>query len=260
MISALATLAAQGRRAPMFESQILAAFEIVSRGIKTPEQLLGSWAGAMGHTQFMPKSYIDFAVSANNGSPDIWAEDPADALVSTAHFLVCQGWKANLPWGTPTDVPETENLHGLRHLPPQSLSHWKALGVLPQRAVAMDYETRFILPGGGASLSFVVSENFDALLCYNNAPAYAIAVGHLADRLQGAPALTFPPGGDPRGLTQPEMQFVQSRLTELGFETLGADGFSGPNTEMAVEAFQAVQGLPVDGFVGLALLMRLETL
>ena len=260
VISALATLAAQGRRAPMFESQILAAFEIVSRGIKTPEQLLGSWAGAMGHTQFMPKSYIDFAVSANNGSPDIWAEDPADALVSTAHFLVCQGWKANLPWGTPTDVPETENLHGLRHLPPQSLSHWKALGVLPQRAVAMDYETRFILPGGGASLSFVVSENFDALLCYNNAPAYAIAVGHLADRLQGAPALTFPPGGDPRGLTQPEMQFVQSRLTKLGFDTLGADGFFGPNTEMAVEAFQAVQGLPVDGFVGLALLMRLETL
>ncbi len=260
VISALATLAAQGRRAPMFESQILAAFEIVSRGIKTPEQLLGSWAGAMGHTQFMPKSYIDFAVSANNGSPDIWAEDPADALVSTAHFLVCQGWKANLPWGTPTDVPETENLHGLRHLPPQSLSHWKALGVLPQRAVAMDYETRFILPGGGASLSFVVSENFDALLCYNNAPAYAIAVGHLADRLQGAPALTFPPGGDPRGLTQPEMQFVQSRLTKLGFDTLGADGFFGPNTEMAVEAFQAVQGLPVDGFVGLALLRRLGTL
>ena len=124
----------------------------------------------------------------------------------------------------------------------------------------MDYEARFILPGGFVSLGFVVSENFDALLCYNNAPAYAIAVGHLADRLQGAPALTFPPGGDPRGLTQPEMQFVQSRLTKLGFDTLGADGFFGPNTEMAVEAFQAVQGLPVDGFVGLALLMRLETL
>ena len=94
----------------MFESQLLAAFEIVTRGIKAPEQMLGSWAGAMGHTQFMPKSYIDFAVSANNGHPDIWAEDPADALVSTAHFLVCHGWKDGLPWGTPTDVPETENL------------------------------------------------------------------------------------------------------------------------------------------------------
>ena len=247
VISALATLAAQGRRTPMFESQLLAAFEIVTRGIKTPEKMLGSWAGAMGHTQFMPKSYIDFAISA-------------DALVSTAHFLVCHGWKDGLPWGTPTNVTETENRHSLRHLPPQSLTHWKSLGVLPQRAGTMDYEARFILPGGFVSLGFVVSENFDALLRYNNAAAYAIAVGHLADRLQGAPALTFPPGGDARGLTQLEMQFVQSRLTELGFETLGADGFSGPNTEMAVEAFQAALGLPVDGFVGLALLRRLETL
>ena len=260
VISALATLAAQGRRAPMFESQLLAAFEIVTRGIKTPEQMLGSWAGAMGHTQFMPKSYIDFAVSANNGRPDIWAEDPADALVSTAHFLVCHGWKGNLPWGTPTDVPKTENLHGLRHLPPQNLTHWNSLGILPQRAGAINYEARLILPGGVASLGFVVSENFDALLRYNNAAAYAIAVGHLADRLKGAPALTFPPGGDARGLTQPEMRFVQSRLTELGFDTLGADGFSGPKTEMAAEAFQATQGLPVDGFVGLALLRRLGTL
>ena len=92
VISALATLAAQGRRAAMFEAQLLAAFEIVTRGIKSPDQMLGSWAGAMGHTQFMPKSYIDFAVSARNGRPDIWAEDPADALVSTAHFLVCHGW------------------------------------------------------------------------------------------------------------------------------------------------------------------------
>jgi len=98
-----------------------------------------------------------------------------------------------------------------------------------------------------------------ALLGYNNAQSYAIALGHLSDRLQGAPALHFPPGGDARGLTQAEMKFIQSRLTTLGFDTIGADGFAGPNTEIAIEAYQAAQHLPVDGFAGLSLLKRLQS-
>jgi membrane-bound lytic murein transglycosylase B len=121
------------------------------------------------------------------------------------------------------------------------------------------YDFKLILPGGVNSLAFVVSENFNALLGYNNAQSYAIALGHLSDRLQGAPALHFPPGSDARGLTQAEMKFIQSRLTTLGFDTIGADGFAGPNTEIAIEAYQAAQHLPVDGFAGLSLLKRLQS-
>ena len=258
VISALATLAAQGRRAPMFEAQLLAAFEIIGRGIRSPKKMLGSWAGAMGHTQFMPKSYIDFAVSASNSVPDIWSKNPADALFSTAHFLVCHGWKAEVPWGVPIHVPDNANFHFLRHHPPQGLKSWEELGVLALQTGGLNYEARLILPGGLTSLGFVVSENFNALLNYNNASAYAIAVGHLADQLQGAPALIFPLSGDSRGLTQHEMQFLQSRLTEHGFDTIGSDGFAGPNTEIAIEAFQVAHSLPVDGFAGLSLLKRLQ--
>ncbi len=260
VISALATLAAQGRRAPMFEAQLLAAFDIVKRGIKSPDQMLGSWAGAMGHTQFMPRSYIDFAVSANTGIPDIWTENPADALVSTAHFLVCHGWKSDTTWGQVAYVPDTSDLHFLRHHPPQTPKNWEGLGILTASNSRSDYLGLLLLPGGAASLGFVVSENFNTLLHYNNSAAYAIAVGHLADRLQGGAPLTFPLGGDTRGLTQPEMQFVQSRLTELGFDTINADGFTGPNTEIAIEAFQIAQGLPVDAFAGLELLSHLQSL
>ena len=121
------------------------------------------------------------------------------------------------------------------------------------------YDAKLIIPGGVNSLAFVVSENFYALLGYNNAQSYAIALGHLSDRLQGAPALHFPPGGDAHGLTQAEMKFIQFRLTTLGFDTNGADGFAGPNTEIAVEAYQAAQHLPVDGFAGLSLLKRLQS-
>ena len=260
VISALSTLASQGRRASMFEAQLLAAFDIVKRGIKSPDQMLGSWAGAMGHTQFMPKSYIDFAVSATSGTPDIWAKNPADALVSTAHFLVCHGWKSDTTWGQVAYVPDTSDLYFLRNHPPQTLKNWEGLGVLTASNFRSDYLGLLLLPGGAASLSFVVSENFNTLLHYNNSAAYAIAVGHLADRLQGGLPLTFPLGGDTRGLTRPEMQFVQSRLTELGFDTINADGFTGPNTEIAIEAFQIAQGLPVDAFAGLELLSHLQSL
>jgi|TARA_B110000444_G_scaffold9262_1_gene8004 peptidoglycan hydrolase-like protein with peptidoglycan-binding domain len=115
-----------------------------------------------------------------------------------------------------------------------------------------------VLPGGVSSLGFLVSENFNALLRYNNAPAYAIAVGNLADRLQGAPPLQFPPGGDLRGLNQSEIQYLQNQLTKLGYDTIGADGFIGPNTKMAIEAFQIANNLPVDGFAGLSLLKKIK--
>jgi hypothetical protein len=166
---------------------------------------------------------------------------------------------ADVPWGTAVQLPEPADLHMLRHLPPRSQDAWAHLGVRFMSEDRCTYKSKLILPGGVNSLAFVVSENFNAFLGYNNAQSYAIALGHLSDRLQGAPALRFPRGGDARGLTQAEMKFIQSRLTTLGFDTIGADGFAGPNTEIAIEAYQASQHLPVDGFAGLALLKRLQS-
>ena len=242
----------------MFEAQLLSAFEIINQGIKLPSQILGSWAGAMGHTQFMPKSYIDFAVSANSGKSDIWADDPADALTSTANFLICHGWIPDTPWGQVAYFSKNEDLASLVKYPPQWIKDWESLGLLSTKSSIQNYFAQLVLPGGVSSLGFLVSENFNALLRYNNAPAYAIAVGNLADRLQGAPPLQFPPGGDLRGLNQSEIQYLQNELTKLGYDTIGADGFIGPNTKMAIEAFQISNDLPMDGFAGLSLLKKIK--
>ena len=258
VLSALATLASQGRRRSMFEAQLLSTFEIINQGIKLPNQILGSWAGAMGHTQFMPKSYIDFAISANSGKSDIWSDDPADALTSTANFLICHGWIPDTPWGEVAYFSKNEDLPSLLKYPPQWIKDWKNLGLLSEKSSIPNYVAQLVLPGGVSSLGFLVSENFNALLRYNNSPAYAIAVGNLADRLQGAPPLQFPPGGDLRGLNQSEIQYLQNQLTKLGYDTIGADGFIGPNTKMAIEAFQIANNLPVDGFAGLSLLKKIK--
>ena len=258
VLSALATLAAQGRRRAMFEAQIFAALEIIGQGIKAPNQLRGSWAGAMGHTQFMPKSYLDFAVSAHEEQPDIWSNDPADALVSSANFLTCHGWRPDCPWGLQVHVPENSNFYDLRHLPAQDGSGWAALGLRGAGLMDATWLSKLVLPGGVHSAAFLVSRNFKALLRYNASPTYAIAVGHLADRFRGGSPLDFSNGADQHGLSFSEIQFIQTQLTFLGFDTKGADGFTGPNTEVAIEAFQIASGLPADGFAGLSLLARLQ--
>ncbi|MDT1986044.1 MAG: lytic murein transglycosylase [Planktomarina sp.] len=260
VLSALSTLAYQGRRRSMFEEQLLAVFEIINQGIKSPNQILGSWAGAMGHTQFMPKSYIKFAVSAVNGEPDIWEDDPTDSLTSTAHFLICHGWTPKIPWGQVVYSSKSEGLGCLLKYDAQWVKDWKSLGVLSKNSNLENYIASLILPGGASSLAFLVSENFNSLLRYNNSPAYAISVGHLADRLQGGPALKFPPGGDPRGLSQSEIKFLQNQLTKLGFDTIGADGFIGPNTKKAIEAYQVAHNLPADGFASISLLKKLQSI
>ncbi|MGB0799829.1 MAG: lytic murein transglycosylase, partial [Planktomarina sp.] len=255
VLSALATLAHSGRRRALFESQLLAALDIVQRGIRAPNDMIGSWAGAMGHTQFMPTSYRDFAVSLNNGMPNIWSDDPGDALASTAHYLTCHGWVKDRPWGKQAIWGQNVDLHSARHSDAQSLADWTSTDVTPIGQA--EGEFAFILPGGIGAPAFLVTENYRALLAYNNAAAYAVAVGHLADRLAGGSDFEHSWNCDHRGLTQAEVQQVQIRLTALGFDTQGSDGFPGPNTSYAVEAYQVDQNLPVDGFVGLKLLTHL---
>lgn len=224
VISALSTLAYDGRRGAFFESQLVAALKILQNGDITTERMTGSWAGAMGHTQFIPTSYLAYAVDyTGDGRRDIWSEDPSDALASTAAYLSRSGWQRGVRWGAEAGAGATGNV------------------IQPQ-------------PGGPR---FAVTGNFRAIKRYNNSDAYAIGVGHLADRIGGAGPLrgTFPP--DAYGMSKADRIALQRGLTARGFDTGGTDGVIGPKTREAISAYQASRGLAVTGEPSLALLRAL---
>ena len=225
VVSATSTLAYDGRRGQFFERQLVAALRILQNGDVTPERLTGSWAGAMGHTQFIPTSYQEYAVDfTGDGRRDIWSENPADALASTAAYLSRSGWTRGVRWGGLTGPGASGRI------------------VQPQ-------------PDGPR---FAVTSNFNAIKRYNNSDAYAIGVGHLADRIAGAGPLqaSFPP--DAGGMTKADRIELQRRLTARGFDTGGADGVIGANTREAIGAYQASRGLPMTGEPSLELLRDLR--
>lgn len=225
VVSATSTLAFDGRRGVFFEKQLIAALKILQNGDITAPRMTGSWAGAMGHTQFIPTSYLAFAVDfTGDGRRDIWSEDPTDALASTAAYLQKNGWSRGMKWGG-------EVVNGA-----------------PQGSI--------IQPQAGGP-RFAVTGNFRAIKRYNNSDAYAIGVGHLADRIGGAGPLraSFPP--DANGLTKEDRVALQQRLTALGFDTGGSDGVIGPNSEKAINAYQASKGLAVTGTPSADLLRQL---
>ncbi|NVK15921.1 MAG: lytic murein transglycosylase, partial [Rhodobacteraceae bacterium] len=225
--SATSSLAYDGRRGAFFEKQLLAALKILQNGDITPARMTGSWAGAMGHTQFIPTSYQAFAVDfTGDGRRDIWSEDPTDALASTAAYLQRNGWTRGLKWGGEAGAPGTPSGRSLQ----------------PQ-------------PGGPV---FSVTSNFNAIKRYNNSDAYAIGVGHLADRIAGGAPLraSFPP--DKYGLTKDDRILLQKRLTARGFDTGGADGVLGPKSRAAISAYQSSRGLPATGDPSQSLLRSLN--
>lgn len=226
VISATATLAYAGRRRVFYESQLLAALGILERGDATLAQLRGSWAGAMGHTQFIPTSYQAFAVDFHgDGRRDIWGDDPTDALASTANYLARNGWRTGMRWGA--------------------------------EAGTGDSSDRIIQPQRGG-VQFAVTRNFDVIKTYNNSDLYAIGVGHLADRLGGAGPLrgNFPP--DANGLTKSDRLAIQRSLAARGYDIGTIDGVIGAKTEAAIRVFEAAQGLTVTGSATPELLDRLR--
>ncbi|MDB6452906.1 lytic murein transglycosylase [Falsirhodobacter sp. 20TX0035] len=225
VIAATSTLAYEGRRAAFFEQQLMAALRILQNGDITPEGMTGSWAGAMGHTQFIPTSYEAYAVDFNgDGRRDIWSDDPSDALASTASYLARSGWTRGVRWG-------------------QEVTGGGAGGTILQ-------------PQAGGP-RFAVTGNFRAIKRYNNSDLYAIGVGHLADRIGGAGPLrgSFPP--DANGLTKNDRITLQQRLTARGFDTGGADGVLGNKSRAAISAYQTRTGQAVTGEPSLALLRSL---
>ncbi|MCC5970786.1 MAG: lytic murein transglycosylase [Pararhodobacter sp.] len=226
VISATSTLAFDGRRGQFFEQQLMAALRILQNGDITASRMTGSWAGAMGHTQFIPTSYLQFAVDfTGDGRRDIWSDDPSDALASAAAYLQRNGWTRGLGWGGEVGSGG------------------------PSGTV--------IQPQAGGP-RFNTTSNFRVIKRYNNSDAYAIGVGHLADRIGGAGPLrgSFPP--DENGLTKADRITLQQRLTARGFDTQGADGVIGRNTETAIRAYQTNRGLPVTGTPSQELLQSLR--
>lgn len=256
VVSALSTLAYDGRRGEFFEGQLLAALRILQNGDIGASGMTGSWAGAMGHTQFIPTSYLEFAVDfTGDGRRDIWSEDPTDALASTAAYLSRSGWTKGLPWGGEVSLPAGFNAGLLGRGKGKSAAEWTALGVTAAGGGAV--------PGGGSIISgggpaFLLTQNFNVILRYNNAENYAIGVGHLSDRLLGRGAIRASFGPDAAGMTKADRQDLQQRLTAAGFDTGGTDGVIGAKTKAAISAYQASVGLPVTGEPTLELLRRLR--
>lgn len=230
VVSALSTLSYDGRRGAFFESQLIAALKILQNGDTTPDRMTGSWAGAMGHTQFIPTSYLAFAVDfTGDGRRDIWSDDPTDALASAAAYLARNGWVRGQPWGGEVGLPAARSGTPVAIIQPQ-------------------------VPGP----KFAVFRNFSVLKRYNNSDSYALGVGYLSDRIMGGPPLQTAFGPDANGLTLDDRKELQRRLTAAGFDTDGADGVIGSKSEAAISAYQRSAGLPVTGQPSMDLLNRLR--
>ena len=261
VVQSMATLAYEGRRGAFFEEQLIAALEIVENGDTAPRNMTGSWAGAMGHTQFIPTSFLAYAVDFNgDGRRDIWSDDPTDALASTAAYLKKSGWTKGQPWGVEVALPDGFDYTLANRKITKTPHSWAQLGVLnAQGGTVSDHgEAAILLPAGSKGAAFMIFDNFAAIEKYNAADAYVIGVGHLSDRIKGGgPIRASWPTSD-RALSFSERKEMQQRLSQAGFSTQGVDGRVGPKTVDAIRAFQKDRGLVPDGYASLALLQNLR--
>ncbi len=260
VVGSLVTLAFDPRRAGFFREQLLAALGLINDGHMTAD-VKGSWAGAMGNHQFIPTTYRDYAVDFDgDGKRDLWNSLP-DIFASAANYLRRSGWDSRRTWGREVRLPEGFDfeLAGLDTGKP--MSAWQNLGVrridgrdLP----GVEIDGSIVLPAGSAGPAFLVYRNYRTVLVWNRSIFYAIAVGHLADRLKGSGALLTAQPADEVALSRADVQDLQRRLATLGFDPGGSDGVIGPNTRKAIKAFQKSENLPPDGFPSSELLSRVR--
>jgi membrane-bound lytic murein transglycosylase B len=260
-IHALATLTEGGYRADFFRNELLTALRIVSDGHVSPRNMVGSWAGAMGHTQFMPSSFMRYAVDYNgDGRKDIW-NSVQDALGSTANYLHSHKWRPGETWGYEVRLPSGFDFNAARQIERAPLSQWQAMGIHRVSGKAFPRASdvgRLYMPAGANGPAFLLLPNFDVIKRYNNSDSYALAVGHLADRILGGGNFVTPwPAGD-YALTKAQRAELQTLLNRAGFDVGSPDGVVGPKTRAAVLAYQSRSGLAADGHVSGRLLERLK--
>jgi lytic murein transglycosylase len=263
-IDALATLGFDGRREDWARGQLLAALKILRSGDIDRAHMVGSWAGAMGQTQFLPSVFMTYAVDADgDGRRDIWGS-MADVVASTANFLARSGWRAGEPWGIEVRLPpEFDPARADAELR-QSSAQWAAEGVRTMDGAALPElaDAAILLPAGARGPAFLVGANFRAILRYNNSTSYALAVGLLSQRLNdGASSgagVQAPWPRDLAALTRSQMMALQTALNERGFASGTPDGMMGPATRAGLRRYQRSIGLPADGYPTLDLLQRLQ--
>lgn len=256
VIQAMATLAHAGRRANFFRRELIAALRILQAGDTTPQNMLGSWAGAMGHVQFMPTSFHAFAVDfTGDGRRDIWNSIP-DAMGSAANYLRRNGWAPGLPWGFEVHAPRLPGDRGTA----RSFDAWAAAGVrrIGAGSLSGGGPARLWKPAGETGPHLLVTSNFNVIKRYNNADSYALAVGHLSDRIAGGERFSkpWPPGEG--GLTHADREEIQRRLNALGFDLGDVDGILGEKSRAAIGNMQGRFGMPVNGNADRAFLERLR--
>src|SRR5262245_28345765 len=262
VIRSTATLACIGRRQDFFREELLAALEIVARGDVRPEHLLGSWAGAFGPTQFMPTTYRRFAVDADgDGRRDV-VESVPDLLASTANHLKREGWISGQSWGYEVILPKGFNYLLADRSEMKTIAAWERTGI--RRAGGKSFpranDRAFLLvPAGAQGPAFLMLQNFRAIMKYNSSETYALAIGHLADRLRGGDAFVQAWPRHERMLSHEERLELQQLLARSGYDVGEPDGRFGPRTRNALRAFQQAVGTTPDGFATVAILERLRS-
>lgn len=261
VIQSMATLAYQGRRRAFGREQLTAALRIAQHGDMQLHDMVGSWAGAMGQTQFIPTTWLAYAVDFDGDGRRDLIDSLEDALASTAHYLGAGGWRKDQPWGVEVMLPADFDLTLADPEVRLTVGEWLDLGVTIVQAPATpghDQPAQLLIPAGYQGPAFLVLDNFRMLLRYNNATSYALAVGHLADRIGGgAPLVGSWPVWE-RPLSFAERVELQRLLDARGFDPGPADGIIGPRTRHALRRYQQGEYLPPDGFPTHALLTRLR--
>lgn len=261
ILRALATLGHQGGRRTKFgRQQLLAALEIIETGDISGQKILGSWAGAMGQTQFIPTTYLAYAVDfTGDGKRDVW-NSKEDALGSAAHYLRISGWRNTERWSYEVSLPSGFDYYQADLKATKTLSQWHQQGVksLHHKMPKSDEKAALFLPAGYQGPAFLVTGNFRAILRYNTAPAYALAAGVLSDYYKGMPGVITPWPYSERPLHPGELKTLQTKLTEAGYDTGGVDGVNGSSTRNAIRRFQKDQGFMPDGHATPILLERLK--
>ncbi len=250
VVQSIATLAFDPRRSRFFSGELMATLRIIDRG-DMPPTVKGSWAGAMGQTQFMPSTYLRYAIDGDeDGMRDLWNSLP-DIFASSSNFLSKAGWQRDRTWGREVILPAkfSFELSGLKNRRP--LAEWQKMGVrrigggnLPN----VDINASLILPAGFKGPAFLVYRNFRTIMVWNRSIFYAVAVGHLADRLVGKGPFYAQPPADDAPLSRAQIKRMQKRLAALGFDAGVPDGVVGSKTREAIKAFQRLAKIPADGY------------
>lgn len=260
VVDALATLGFEGRREAWAKGELLDALRILQKGDIDRAHMIGSWAGAMGQTQFMPSSFMRFAVDGDgDGRRDIWGS-MADVLASTANFLARSGWQPNEPWGLEVKLPPGFDAMRADASVRQTSAQWAADGVRSMDGSPLPdmQDAAILLPAGVRGPAFLVGRNYRTVLRYNNSMSYALTVCLLAQRIGGGPGVQGAWPRDQKALSRTDILALQEALNRRGFDSGKPDGQVGPATRQALRLYQQSVGVPADGYPTVELLQRLQ--